>query len=64
MYGMTKTGKLFADQLTEWLIEAGFIKYQCQMYIYYRYAPYGTKYFDLSYVYDCVYWYTSEALVK
>ena len=26
MYGMTKSGKLFADELTEWLIEEGFIK--------------------------------------
>ena len=39
MYGMTKSGKLFADALTEWLLEAGFIQSQCQMYIYYKYAP-------------------------
>ena len=26
MYGMTNTGKLFADELTEWLLEAGFIQ--------------------------------------
>ena len=26
MYGMTKSGKLFADELTEWLIEEGFIQ--------------------------------------
>ena len=26
MYGMTNSGKLFADELTEWLIEAGFIQ--------------------------------------
>ena len=25
MYGMTKSGKLFADELTEWLLEAVFI---------------------------------------
>ena len=25
MYGMTNSGKLFADELTEWLIEGGFI---------------------------------------
>ena len=29
MYGMTNSGKLFSDELTEWLIEAGFIQYQC-----------------------------------
>ena len=28
MYGMTKSGKLFSDELTEWLIEAGFVQYQ------------------------------------
>ena len=41
MYGMTNSGNLFADELTEWLLEAGFIQYQCQMSIYYKYAPYG-----------------------
>ena len=30
------------------------------MYIYYKYAQYGTKQFVLFYVDDCVYWYTSE----
>ena len=34
------------------------------MSIYYKYAPYGTKNVVLSYVDYCVYWYTSEALVK
>ena len=29
MYGMTNCGKFFSDELTEWLIEAGFIQYQC-----------------------------------
>ena len=29
MYGMTNSGKLFADELTEWLLEACFIQYQC-----------------------------------
>ena len=42
MYGMNKSGKLFADELTEWLLEAVFIQSQCQMSIYYKYAPYGT----------------------
>ena len=64
MYGMTNTGKLFSDELTEWLLEAGFIQSQCQMSIYYKYVPDGTKYFVLSYVDDCIYWYTSEALEK
>ena len=34
------------------------------MYIYYKYAPYGTKTIVLSYVDDCVYWYTYETLGK
>ena len=36
MYGMTNSGKLFADELTEWLFEAGFIQTQFQMSIYSR----------------------------
>ena len=31
MYGMNNYGKLSADKLTEWLLEAGFVQYQCQM---------------------------------
>ena len=38
MYDMTNSGKLFADDLTEWLLEAGFILSQCQMSIYYNYT--------------------------
>ena len=64
MYGMTNSGKLFADELKEWLLEAGFIQSQCQMYIYYKYAPDGSKIVALSYVDDCVYWYTNEDLGK
>ena len=62
MYGMTNSGKLFADQLTEWLLEAGFIRSQFQMSVEYNYAPYGTKNVVLSYIDDFVYWYTPEAL--
>ena len=64
MYGMDNSGKLFSDELTEWLLEAYFIQSQCQMFIYYKYAPYGSKIVVLSYVDDCVYWYISEALEK
>ena len=64
MYVMTNSGKVFADDLTEWLLEAGFIQYQCQMSIYYKYALGGTKIVVLYYVYDCVYWYDFEALLK
>ena len=55
---MTNYGNLFAYELTEWFIESGF------MYICYKYAPDGTDIVVLSYVDDCVYWYTSEALGK
>ena len=34
------------------------------MYIYYKYAPDGSKTVVLSYVDDCVYWYTNEDLGK
>ena len=42
-------------------IEAVFVQYQCQMSIYYKYAPDGTNIVVLSHVDDCVYWYNSEA---
>ena len=61
---MTNSGKLFADELTEWLLEAGFIKSQCQMSIYYKYAPDGPNIVVLYYADDCVYWYTNEDLGK
>ena len=55
MYGMTNSVKLFADELTEWLIEEGFMQSQCQMPIYFKYADDGSKIVVLSYVDDCVY---------
>ena len=61
---MTNYGKLFSDELTDWLIESGFIKYQLHMSVYYKYETNGTKIVFLYYVDDCVYWYTSEALGK
>ena len=63
MYGMTNSVKLFADELTEWLIEAGSIKCKFHMSIYYKYSPDGF-FLVLSYVDDCVYWYTSEYIGK
>ena len=62
VYGMTNSGKLFSYELTEWLLEAYSIQSQWHMSIYYNYTPYGTKIAVLSYVYDFVYWYNSEAL--
>ena len=64
MYWMTKYGKLFDDELTEWFIKEGFVLSQCQMSIYYKYAPDGSKIVVLYYVDDCVYWYKNEDLGK
>ena len=64
MYGMTNSGKLSSDELTEFLLEAGFIQSQCQMSIYYNYAPDVSKNIVFSYVGDCVYWYTMKILEK
>ena len=64
MYGMTNSGKLFAHDLTEWLLEANFTDSLCQMSIYYKYAPDGTNIVVLFYVDHCVYWCTAEAFVK
>ena len=61
---MTNSGKRFAYELTEWLIKEGFVQSQCQMSIYYKYVPDGSKIVVLSYVDDCVYWYTNEDLGK
>ena len=55
MYGMTNYGKLFSDDSTDSLLESGFILSQCQISIYYRYAPDESKIVVLSYVDDCVY---------
>ena len=64
MYSMTNSGKLFADELTEWLLEEGFIQSQCQMSIYYKYALDGSKIVILSYVDDFVYLYKNEDIGK
>ena len=58
MYGMTNSGELFADELTEWLLESGFIQSCYQMSIYYKYAPDGSKIVVLSYVDECLLVYT------
>ena len=61
---MTNSGKLFDDKLTECLLEAGFILPQCQMYIYYKYAPDVSKIVVLSYDDDFFYLYKNEDLGK
>ena len=50
MYGMANSGKLFSDELTEWLLDSGFISSQCQISIYYKYAPDGGNIVVLYYV--------------
>ena len=64
MYGMINSGNLFSDELTEWLLGAGFIQSKCQISIYYKYVLDGSKQIVLSYVDDCVYWYANKALEK
>ena len=64
MYVMTNSGKLFADELTEWLLESGFIQHPYQMSIYYKYAPDGSKIVVLYYVDEFFYWYNPKALGK
>ena len=56
IYGMTNSGKLFPDELTEWLLEEGVMNSQCQMSIFYKYAPDGTKIVVLSHVDNFLYW--------
>ena len=62
MYLMNNSEELFANELTEWLLEASLIQSQFHMSIYYKYALDVTKIVVLSYIDDCVYWYTSELL--
>ena len=63
MYGMNNSGKLFSDELTNWMIyKTGFKHSQCQMSIHYKYAPFGSKLVVMSYVDDCAYWYTYEEI--
>ena len=62
MYGMINSGMLLAYELTEWLLEAGFLQYQCHMSIYYKYAPDETIIVVFSYVDEYFYCYTSKAL--
>ena len=58
---MTNPVKLFADELTNWLInESGFNQSKYQISLYYKYAPDGFNLIVLSYVDDYVYWYTYE----
>ena len=52
---MNNSGNLISNELTNWLIdESNFKQSQCQMYLYYKYAPYGYKLVVLSYTDDRV----------
>ena len=58
MHGINNSGKLFAGELNNCLIdEAGFKKSKCKMFIFYDYAPDGFKLVVLYYADGCVYWY-------
>ena len=57
-------GLLLFSFIGELHLKQFFIQSQCQMSIYYKYAPDVTNIVFLSYVDACVYWYTSEAIGK
>ena len=60
---MTDSGKLFADELTNWLIkEEGLYQSLCQISIYYKCAPDGFKLVVLHYIDDFIYWYKYKEL--
>ena len=62
---MTNYGKIFADELTNWLInETGFKQSKFVMSVYYNYETDEYKLVVLYYVDDCVYLYTYEELGK
>ena len=64
MYGMTISGKLFADDLIEWLTKEADIKQSnCQMSLYYKFENEKCLVI-LSYVDDCCWWSSSESLGK
>ena len=52
IYGMTNSGKLFSGEFTGFLFESGLIQYQCQISIYHKCAPDGTKIILISYIDD------------
>ena len=59
LYVMTNYGKIFADDIANFLIDvSGFKKLQFKMSVYYKYATDGYKIVELSYVDDCVFCYS------
>ena len=62
---MNNSGKIFSDEFVNWLIDyVGSNQSQCQMSIYHKYEPDGSKLVVLSYIYEYVFVYTYEELVK
>ena len=58
---MNNIVKVFFDELTNWMIEeGGFNPSKCQMSIYFKNAPDGSKLVVLYYVYECADCYTYE----
>ena len=55
MHGLTNSENIFADELTNWLInEPGFKYFQCQMSICYKYGSDESRLVELPCVYVCV----------
>ena len=60
---LTNYGKIFSDELTNWLIyEVGFKQSQWNVFTYYKYKPDRSELVVSSYLDDFVYWYTLEEL--
>ena len=53
MHYINNSGRLFADELINWLIdESGYNHPTCQMFVCNKYAPDSSNLVVLSYVYD------------
>ena len=65
MYGMPNCGNLFADELSNWMIDKiGFNQSKFQISVNYKYSPDRSKLVQWYYADYCVYWYKYELLGK
>ena len=64
IYEMTNAETFLYEITNRMIYELGFKQFKYQMCVHHKYAQDGSKLVVLSYVHDCVYWYTSEELGK
>ena len=63
MCDMNNSGKISSDEHNNFLIDKlGYNQSKYRIYVYYKYAPDGSKLVLLSYVDECIYWYKYEEL--